>query len=295
MGGRRPASDYYFGRIAVVTGAGSGIGAELARGLAACGARVWVTDIDGRRADQVAKTCPGAVRSAVLDVTDQGAFHNLVQTVVAQDGRVDLLFNHAGYGIFGELRHYTYDDWDRLLATNLRGLVHGFHAVYPVMIAQVGGHIVNTASAGAMMTMPLLGGYSATKYAVLGLSRALRVEAARHGVRVTTLCPGVVDTPFLTGGFPGQLNQAAVSPERQRAWWARRHPTTPSRIAQDTLKALPSNPRTVITPSSLRPMLAAFAMVPALDELVATRDHRAALAAFPEFTDASSTRKSAAD
>ncbi len=283
--------DYYRGKTALITGAGSGIGAALARALTARGAQVWVTDVDETRAVQVAADITatgaapgtGAATAARLDVTDGPAFQAVVDDVVDRTGRLDLLFNHAGFGIFGPLRCYTPDDWTRLIAVNLGGVTHGVHAALPHMLERGDGHIVNTASAGAMFTMPLLGGYAATKHAILALGNALRVELAGDGVRVTTLCPGVTDTPFLTGGFPDLLGDPVVSDDRQRGWWARRRPVSPATVARATLDALPGNPRTVVVPRALLPMLAAFRALPGLDERVATQDLRAALGAFPEF------------
>ena len=89
------------------------------------------------------------------------------------------------------------DDWYQLFDVNVRGVVHGIHAAYPLMIAQGHGHIVNTASVSGLIPSPGMGAYSATKHAVVGLSRALRVEAAQHGVKVTAVCPGLVQTPIV--------------------------------------------------------------------------------------------------
>lgn len=187
------------GRLALVTGAASGIGAALAEALAGAGARVWLTDVD---ADAVAETAaaigrrhPGAaVHHAPLDVTDGPAFAAAVARVGAP---VDFLFNNAGVGLAGELRDLTPDDWRRVLAVNLEGTINGVHAVYPAMVERGSGHIVNIASGAALAPRPGMVPYAAAKAAVVGLSRSLRAEAAGLGVRVSAVCPGYIDTGIM--------------------------------------------------------------------------------------------------
>lgn len=120
----------------------------------------------------------------------------LVTETAATYGRLDYMFNNAGVALAGKTRDMTLADWNRLIDVNLRGVVHGVVAAYPVMIAQGFGHIVNTASAAGITPTPGLTGYATTKHAVVGLSTSLRGEAARHGVRVSVVCPGLIDTPI---------------------------------------------------------------------------------------------------
>lgn len=188
-------------RVALVTGAASGIGAALAEALAARGAHVWLTDID---ADAVAATAadigarqPAArLDHAPLDVTDFEAFAALVERVEAERP-IDFLFNNAGIGLAGELRDLTPADWRRVLAVNLEGTVNGVHAVYPGMVARGAGHIVNIASGAALAPRPGMVPYAAAKSAVAGLSQSLRAEAAGLGVRVSVVCPGYIDTGIM--------------------------------------------------------------------------------------------------
>ena len=130
-------------------------------------------------------------------MTDAEATRALVQATRAEHGKLDLMFNNAGIGLVGELRDLELADWERLLRVNVMGVVHGVHAAYPVMIEQGHGHIVNTASLAGLCPSPGLGAYSATKHAVVGLSRTLRAEARDLGVRVSAVCPGMVQTPIL--------------------------------------------------------------------------------------------------
>ena len=136
-----------------------------------------------------------------------------------QSGRIDYLFNNAGIGVGGEVDSYTLDDWNDVFDVNLRGVVHGIQAVYPIMIQQHSGHIVNTASMAGLVATPGPASYTATKHAVVAISKALRVEAERHGVQVSVLCPGAIRTPILTGGKYGRYN--GVSDEQLLKFWER--------------------------------------------------------------------------
>jgi NAD(P)-dependent dehydrogenase (short-subunit alcohol dehydrogenase family) len=186
-------------KAAIVTGGASGIGRALGQELARRGARVVLADINGQSAQAAADamtTAGGRARAATLDVRDADAVQRLVTETAATDGRLDYMFNNAGIALAGKTRDMTLADWNRLIDVNLRGVVHGVVAAYPVMIAQGFGHIVNTASAAGITPTPGLTGYATTKHAVVGLSTSLRGEAARHGVRVSVLCPGLIDTPI---------------------------------------------------------------------------------------------------
>jgi NAD(P)-dependent dehydrogenase (short-subunit alcohol dehydrogenase family) len=186
-------------KIALVTGGASGIGRALGAALARAGAEVVLADIDGDGAEQAAlaiAAAGGRARAATLDVRDAPAFAALVDQTVARHGRIDYLFNNAGIGIAGEARDLGLDDWNRIIDINLRGVVHGVAAAYPAMLRQRSGHIVNTASLAGLSPSPGLAPYSATKFAVVGLSHALRVEAMDLGVRVSVVCPGFIDTPI---------------------------------------------------------------------------------------------------
>jgi NADP-dependent 3-hydroxy acid dehydrogenase YdfG len=127
-----------------------------------------------------------------LDVRNYSSFERAVAEVVRQSGRIDNLFNNAGIVVSGEVDSYTLDDWNNAFEVNLRGVVHGIQAVYPLMIGQQSGHIVNTASIAGLVTMLGQASYTATKHAIVAISRSLRVEAERHGVQVSVLCPGMV-------------------------------------------------------------------------------------------------------
>lgn len=225
----------YAGKTAIVTGAASGIGLEIARQLAAAGAHVLVTDLAGSKlADAVAGISatltqgsfgakqlpqsslePGTVTGMALDVTDRAAVQAAVDRVVAEHGRLDLMFNNAGVAIFGEVDVLTLDDADTIIDVNLRGVVYGVMTAYRQMVRQGHGHIVNTASVAGLVPVPLQAHYCATKSAVVGLSKALALEADGTGVSVTVFCPafvesGMFDNNVLRGSMFGVDARAIV-------------------------------------------------------------------------------------
>lgn len=196
MSARTPAKR----RIALVTGAGAGIGRALAQALGQRGDHVVVTDINPAAAEAVAQSIRGAGGSASsvpLDVADGESVGRCISESHETFGRLDFLFNNAGICVVGEARHLKPEDWTRQIDVNLRGVIHGVSAAYPLMIAQGFGHIVNIASTSALTPSPFMVGYSTTKYAVLGLSVGLRAEAAQHGVRVSVVCPGFIKTDMM--------------------------------------------------------------------------------------------------
>ncbi len=201
------------GGVAVVTGGGSGIGRALAMELAKRGAFVHVTDFNGSSAEATAKAIGASAAHAAVDVRDAGAVQRFCDSV----GRVDYMFNNAGIGVGGEIQDLSLAHWDRILDVNVRGVIHGVHAVYPGMIARGSGHIVNTASLAGLVPTPLATPYGMTKHAVVGLSVSLRMEAAAYGVRVSALCPGTVETPLPRFEGAGGHPAPEVAPRRARS------------------------------------------------------------------------------
>jgi NADP-dependent 3-hydroxy acid dehydrogenase YdfG len=240
------------GKVAFVTGGASGIGAALTTELIAGGAEVWVADRQIDKAQELAQrlSSGGAKAHAIeLDVRDYPSFERAVAEALQESGRIDYLFNNAGIGVAGEVDSYTLDDWNDVFDVNLRGVVHGIHAVYPNMIRQRSGHIVNTASMAGLTTNAGQASYAATKHAVVAISRTLRVEAERHGVQVSVLCPGVIRTPILTGGEYGRINLPGVSSEDILKSWERLRPMAPEKFAERVLRAVLRNDAIIVVPA----------------------------------------------
>jgi NADP-dependent 3-hydroxy acid dehydrogenase YdfG len=239
------------GKVAFVTGGASGIGAALSTELSNCGAEVWIADRQIGRAQELAQRLrdDGAKAHAIeLDVRDAAAFESAAAEAVQESGRLDYLFNNAGIGVSGEIDSYTLDDWNDVFDVNLRGVVHGIQAVYPVMIRQGTGHIVNTASMAGLTTTVGQASYTATKHAVVAISRTMRVEAERHGVRVSALCPGVIRTPILTGGEYGRINGPGLTSEEFQKSWERLRPMDADKFAERVLRAVLRNDAMIIVP-----------------------------------------------
>jgi NAD(P)-dependent dehydrogenase (short-subunit alcohol dehydrogenase family) len=238
---------YFTRQTAIVTGAGSGIGLALSRALASAGARVVCADIDGVAAERAAGSLEGA-RPLTLDVTEAAAVQAAVDGVVDEHGRLDLMFNNAGISLGGETEELTLEHWNSIIDVNIRGVVHGVAAAYPLMVRQGSGHIVNTASMGGLMAAGLLTSYVMTKHAVVGLSLALRSEAAAKGVGVTAVCPSAVDTPILDKGAIGRFHGRDYFLKGQGV----RHPHDPDRLAQEVLEAVRRNRALLVTPRTAR-------------------------------------------
>ena len=178
------------GKIALVTGAASGIGFAVAQALAAEGSRVILADIDGDELARAAAAIPGA-ETIVLDVTNRD------QWALARErfGTIDILVNNAGIGPDGfALADMDAESFDRIIRINLTSVFNGISAFAAAMRDRGSGHIVNTASMAGLTASPRLGGYTAAKFGVVGMSEVLRAEMLPHGVGVSVLCPGYVAT-----------------------------------------------------------------------------------------------------
>jgi NAD(P)-dependent dehydrogenase (short-subunit alcohol dehydrogenase family) len=239
-------SPKFSGKHAIVTGAGSGIGAALCRALVAEGADVLCTDIDGAAASRTAADTagPGAARAMQLDVTDAAAVQAAVDDVVSQAGRLDLMFNNAGITWGGDTELLTLEHWNSIIDVNIRGVVHGVAAAYPQMVRQGYGHIINTASMAGLAAAGLITSYVMTKHAVVGLSLALRTEAAAHCVGVLAICPTAVETPILEKGLIGKFDGRDFYLNGQGT----KTPYDPDRLARDALRAVERNQALLVVP-----------------------------------------------
>jgi NAD(P)-dependent dehydrogenase (short-subunit alcohol dehydrogenase family) len=202
------------GKVAVITGAGSGIGRALAEAFAAAGSSVVVADLDDGEAEVVSQgiQASGGVALAVkVDVSDAAAVDRLAAITLERFGRVDVLCNNAGVSTFNLISDQTLDDWRWVVGVNFWGVVHGVHTFLPIMRGQgTPAHIVNTASiAGLLSGVAFIGPYSATKVAVVSISETLAQELAidETPIGVSVLCPSSVDTKVMESerGRPAEL------------------------------------------------------------------------------------------
>lgn len=255
------------GATAVVTGGGSGIGRALSLEMAARGAQVVVTDIDEANAKSVAAACGPKAVARRVDVRDAEAVRAVVEEATKITGRLDYLFNNAGIGVGGEVQELTVAHWDRIVDINIRGVVHGVQAAYPIMVRQRSGHIVNTASLAGLAATPLLVPYSMTKHAVVGLSSGLRAEAAALGVRVSALCPAAIETPILDSDNPTDLPQTSWRPNLRR-YLGRvgGAPYPVHKLATEALAAIDENVPIIVIPGNARLRWRIGRLLPALVE-----------------------------
>lgn len=185
------------GKIALVTGAGSGIGAAIATVFAEAGAQVWVADINEGAANDTVSAIAKAKGQAMgigLNVADEGS----AAAVAGKVGRLDILVNNAGVGHVGTMTQTTGADMDRLYAVNVRGVFNVTKAFLPGMLARKAGNIINLASIGGVVGIRDRLAYCTTKFAVVGLTKSMALDHALDGLRVNCICPGRVETPFVS-------------------------------------------------------------------------------------------------
>jgi NAD(P)-dependent dehydrogenase (short-subunit alcohol dehydrogenase family) len=190
------------GKLALVTGAGSGIGRATAKLLAEKNARVVVVDVDGERVGALERDLGGACALAKrVDVSSRDAMRALAGEVHEKLGAIDVLVNNAGVGQSGGILDTPIEHWDRTVGVNLWGVVHGCHFFVPKMVERgAGGHVVNIASVFGLFAPPRTVAYCATKFAVVGLSESMRGELAPHGIGVSAICPGMIATDIINRG-----------------------------------------------------------------------------------------------
>lgn len=229
--------------VAVVTGASRGIGLTTSRLLVDAGARVYGLARSGGDLDRLAETLGNRFHPVVCDVTDAEATEAAIDGVASEAGRLDVLVNNAGLGRFEEVDSLSLDDWRVQIDTNLSGVFHCTRAAVPHMKAQgdsrgadeTAGHIVNVASIAGLIGNPRLSAYNASKYGLRGFSDAIMKELRPHGIKVSCLYPGSVDTDFSAGTNPDAM--------------------TPESIAATILHVLQAPHQTLISEVVLRPMV----------------------------------------
>jgi NAD(P)-dependent dehydrogenase (short-subunit alcohol dehydrogenase family) len=187
------------GKIVIVTGAGSGLGKTISEYFAKRGASIVVTDINLSSANETLnqiKQEGGDGIALCVDVGDPKAVDEMISKTIDQYGRIDFLFNNAGAAIGGEFKDMTLENWQKMMNVNFWGIVYACIGVYPIMIKQGSGHIINVSSFAGLMPGGLMSSYSTSKYAAVGFTLNLRSEARQYGIWVSALCPGYLETPM---------------------------------------------------------------------------------------------------
>jgi NAD(P)-dependent dehydrogenase (short-subunit alcohol dehydrogenase family) len=232
------------GKTALVTGAASGIGRETALAFARRGANLVICDIDAAglasSADAI-RSLGREVQAERVDVSNADEMRAFASSVHARLEAVDILMNNAGVAIGGAFLDTSLADWDWILGVNLRGVIHGCHYFVPGMVRRGrGGHVINVSSAAGYSASSALVAYNATKFGVLGLSEALWEELRPHGIGVTAVCPGLIDTPITRSArLVGAMDRPSIREEMVRGYQRRGY--GPDRVATNLLKAVQRN------------------------------------------------------
>ncbi len=248
MTSRRILERVFGGKVVLVTGAGSGIGRALAEQLATAGATVYAVDRDEKALGSLAEgmSSPERLRPILLDVTDAKAYAAAVAAIHGEAESIDFLFNNAGVTLLAEAHKLAFSQWKWLLDINCMGVVKGVHHVYPLMIRQGGGHIVNMASIAGSTGYATAAAYTTSKAFVLELSRSLAAEAKAYGVRVSVVCPGYVKSNIFVQERVLGAELSAVLKDLPAAMMS------PEKAADMVLRGVARGRQTIVFPLSAR-------------------------------------------
>ena len=238
----------FAGKVAAVTGAGSGIGQALALELARSGAAVAISDVDTEglaQTEEQLKAIGALVRSDRLDVTEREAFQIYADQINEHFGKVNQIYNNAGIAFTGDVDISQFKDIERVMDVDFWGVVNGTKAFLPHLVASGDGHIINVSSLFGLMSMPGQAAYNSAKFAVRGFTEALRQEMVLNGdpVKVTSVHPGGIKTAIARNGTTAE----GVDPEAQSKFFDKRlASTSPQRAAQIILEAVRKNKARVL-------------------------------------------------
>jgi len=244
------------GKKCFITGAASGIGRATAIAAAVRGAELLLTDIDATGLSAVVAKIRGdggAVRAhAAFDISDLAAVRAFADAILAAHGSVDVVMNIAGISVWGAVDRLTAEHWQRCIDVNLMGPIHVIQCLLPPMIAAGrGGHLVNVSSAAGLFGLPWHAAYSASKFGLRGLSEVLRFDLRRHGIGVSLVCPGGVDTRLVD-----TVQIVGVDPTREEFQALRRrfreHAVAPETVAAAILRGVERDQYLVFTSLDIR-------------------------------------------
>lgn len=253
-------ADRFTGQVAIIAGGASGIGRALSSVLVQQGAVAVIADIDECQTEETVaclRSQGGNAWGRHVDVTQFNQICQLVSDVLFEYGRIDFMISSAGIAPSGAFRDETPDVWERAVATNVLGVIHGTAAVYPAMIRQRSGHIVNIASLAGLIPLPGMASYSATKASVVAFSLAVRSEAAPHGIQVCVACPALVTTRIRATTATALHRPPESVPD---PWFARR--LQPEVCAKVILKGVDQERAIILMPGWARAAWFVYRLLP---------------------------------
>jgi NAD(P)-dependent dehydrogenase (short-subunit alcohol dehydrogenase family) len=232
------------GKWVLVTGAGSGIGRAIAQLFARKGAHLLLVDVNDEGNEETRRLIAadgGEARTFSADVGDAGAMERLATEVHGEVPAVDVLVNNAGIGSAGHFLDVSLATWRKVIDINVMGVVHGCHYFLPKMVERGSGHVVNMASAAAFLPAAEMPAYASSKFAVLGLSESLRADMAQHGIGVSAICPGFINTPIVANTImEGSMGADAGVREKIVNFYQKRN-FTAEQVAEGVLSAVRHN------------------------------------------------------
>lgn len=239
-----------------ITGAASGIGRATALAAAREGAALWLTDVDAAglaaTVQQVHDAGGRVLGARALDVTELAAVRSFADEIHAASGSVDVVMNIAGIAVWGAVESLAHEDWRRVVEVNLMGPIHVIECFVPAMVrAGRGGHLVNVSSAAGLLGLPWHAPYSATKFGLRGISEVLRFDLHQHGICVSLVCPGGVDTGIVDTVHVAGVDTTRPAFDRLRARF-RHHAATPEQAAACILRGMRRRQYLVFTSFDVR-------------------------------------------
>jgi 3-hydroxybutyrate dehydrogenase len=217
--GAPSASRSLAGKVSLVTGSTSGIGLGIARALAEAGSAVVLNGLGvaseiARTKDRISADCDVKVNYSPADMTRPAAIREMIETTLAEHGRLDVLVNNAGIQYVAPLDQFPIDKWDAILSINLSSAFHTMRSVLPAMRKNKFGRIINIASAHGLVASPFKAAYVAAKHGIVGLTKVAALETAEQGITCNAICPGYVYTPLVEAQIDGQAKAHGISREQ---------------------------------------------------------------------------------